>query len=103
MLNSATVTPLAATCGANMAAGYTTDDVPTWNEGVWNHLIIYERGFVNIQQPGIYSTYIKFVYFPMAILLAKDHLYPNYFEADIFHLEATLCLQIVQAKTSAQP
>lgn len=29
MLNSATGTPLAETCGANMAAGYTTDEVPT--------------------------------------------------------------------------
>lgn len=29
MLNSATGTPLAATWGANMAAGYTTEDVPT--------------------------------------------------------------------------
>lgn len=29
MLNSATGTPLADTCGANMAAGYTTDEVPT--------------------------------------------------------------------------
>jgi len=28
-LNSATGTPLLATCGANMAAGYTTEDVPT--------------------------------------------------------------------------
>jgi hypothetical protein len=28
-LNSATGTPLAATCGANIAAGYTTDEVPT--------------------------------------------------------------------------
>ena len=31
ILNSATGTPLAATLGANMAAGYTTDDVPTYN------------------------------------------------------------------------
>lgn len=30
ILNSATGTPLLATDGANMAAGYTTDDVPTW-------------------------------------------------------------------------
>lgn len=29
MLNSATGTPLTATWGANMAAGYTTDEVPT--------------------------------------------------------------------------
>ena len=29
MLNSATGTPLFATCGANMAAGYTLDEVPT--------------------------------------------------------------------------
>jgi predicted RNA-binding Zn-ribbon protein involved in translation (DUF1610 family) len=29
ILNSATGTPRIATCGANMAAGYTTDDVPT--------------------------------------------------------------------------
>ena len=29
MLNSATGTPLAANIGANPAAGYTTDDVPT--------------------------------------------------------------------------
>jgi hypothetical protein len=29
VLNSATGTPLIATLGANMAAGYTTDDVPT--------------------------------------------------------------------------
>jgi hypothetical protein len=29
MLNSATGTPLEATMGAYMAAGYTTDDVPT--------------------------------------------------------------------------
>lgn len=29
MLNSATGTPLAATWGANMAAGYTTEEVPT--------------------------------------------------------------------------
>jgi hypothetical protein len=28
-LNSATGTPLAATCGANIAAGYTTEEVPT--------------------------------------------------------------------------
>lgn len=32
MLNSATGTPLAATWGANMAAGYTTDEVPTCRE-----------------------------------------------------------------------
>ncbi len=32
MLNSATVTPRIANSGANMAAGYTTDDVPTWKE-----------------------------------------------------------------------
>jgi len=30
MLNSATVTPRRASCGANIAAGYTTDDVPTY-------------------------------------------------------------------------
>lgn len=30
-LNSATGTPLDATWGANMAAGYTTDDVPTYS------------------------------------------------------------------------
>ena len=29
MLNSATGTPRAATCGANIAAGYTTEEVPT--------------------------------------------------------------------------
>ncbi len=29
MLNSTTGTPLAATCGANIAAGQTTDEVPT--------------------------------------------------------------------------
>lgn len=29
MLNSATIAPLSAACGANMAAGYTIDDVPT--------------------------------------------------------------------------
>lgn len=29
MLNSATGTPLIASIGANAAAGYTTDDVPT--------------------------------------------------------------------------
>ncbi len=29
ILNSATGTPLSATWGANIAAGYTTDDVPT--------------------------------------------------------------------------
>lgn len=34
MLNSATGTPLAETCGANMAAGYTTDEVPTC--GQWD-------------------------------------------------------------------
>ena len=33
MLNSATATPLAATWGANMAAGYTTEEVPTCQEG----------------------------------------------------------------------
>lgn len=32
MLNSATGTPLAATWGANKAAGYTTEDVPTCKE-----------------------------------------------------------------------
>lgn len=31
VLNSATVTPRSARDGANMAAGYTTDDVPTCN------------------------------------------------------------------------
>lgn len=30
MLNSATGTPLDATRGPNMAAGYTIEDVPTW-------------------------------------------------------------------------
>lgn len=34
MLNSATVTPLEASIGANMAAGYTTDDVPTYTKEV---------------------------------------------------------------------
>lgn len=29
MLNSATIAPLCAAWGANIAAGYTTDDVPT--------------------------------------------------------------------------
>ena len=29
-LNSATVMPRIASCGANIAAGYTTDDVPTY-------------------------------------------------------------------------
>lgn len=29
VLNSATGTPLDATCGPNMAAGYTIEDVPT--------------------------------------------------------------------------
>lgn len=29
MLNSATIAPLRAACGANIAAGYTTEDVPT--------------------------------------------------------------------------
>lgn len=37
-MNSATGTPLAETCGANMAAGYTTDDVPTYRK--WDSMIM---------------------------------------------------------------
>lgn len=37
MLNSATGTPLAETCGANMAAGYTTDEVPTCGQRDRSH------------------------------------------------------------------
>ncbi|KAK4826848.1 hypothetical protein QYF61_011716 [Mycteria americana] len=37
MLNSATGTPLADTCGANIAAGYTTEEVPTCRDRAKNH------------------------------------------------------------------
>lgn len=37
MLNSATGTPLAETCGANIAAGYTTDEVPTCGQRDTSH------------------------------------------------------------------
>lgn len=37
MLNSATGTPLADTCGANIAAGYTTEEVPTCRQRAKNN------------------------------------------------------------------
>lgn len=39
MLNSATGTPRDATCGANMAAGKTTEAVPTWDLGRGHNMI----------------------------------------------------------------